>query len=58
MASTPPTDGEMSNSLFFPWNHAKPGNYGGFGEYHLKLEWTGRRGPSLASLQAAPIAGG
>lgn len=26
--SRPPTDGEMSSLLFFPWSHAKPGNQG------------------------------
>lgn len=54
----PPTDGPMPISLFFAWNRAKPGNYEDFGEYHLQLECTGGRGPSLASLQAPHIAGG
>lgn len=50
MGSVPPADGALSNPLSFPWNHAKPGNHAGFGQYHLKLEWTGRRGPPSASL--------
>lgn len=54
----PPTDGPMSISLFFAWSRAKPGIYGDFGEYPLKPEWTGGRGPSLVSLQAPYIAGG
>lgn len=41
----PPTRDAVSELPSFPWTHAKPGNHAGFGQYHLKLEWTGRRGP-------------
>lgn len=53
-----PTNGAMSNPLSFSRNHAKSGNHAGFGQYHLKLEWTGRRGLPLRLPDAPHIAGG
>lgn len=50
VGNVPPTHGAMSNLLSFPWTHAKPGSQAGFGQYHLKLEWTGKRGPPLGLL--------
>lgn len=58
MSDVPPANGAVSNLLSFPWTHATPGNRAGFGQYHLKLEWTGRRGPPLALLPGPHIAEG
>lgn len=58
MGNEPPTHGAVSNLLSFPWTHAKPGSQAGFGQYHLKLEWTGRRSPPLGLPTGPHIAEG
>lgn len=54
MGSRPPTEGELSSPVFIPWRLAKPGKRGGFGEYHLKLERTGRRALPLGPPAGSP----